>query len=55
MSWLTDEILFYSGAVFAGISLVALAIYFCISRIHAVRLDAQLDTEYGPEEKNHDK
>lgn len=51
MNWLTNEILFYGGIILAGGSLLFAVIYFCVSRIKAVKLNAQLDAEYGNREK----
>lgn len=47
MNWLTNELLFYGGMAVAIGSLIAAILYFCISQIGKVRLDAQLDAEYG--------
>lgn len=47
MNWSVDERLFYGGiAVMAG-TLLAAGIYVCISQIKKIRLNAQLDDEYG--------
>ncbi len=51
MDWLTDEILFYGGAITGGCAIILGGIYFCISRIKLARLNAQLDSEYGKREK----
>lgn len=47
MLWLTNEVLFYGGLGITGFSLLLAIIYFCISKIKSVRLNAQLDSEYG--------
>lgn len=47
MEWLTDEILYVSGLVIAGCSLVSGFLSLCILKIKKVRLDAQLTAEYG--------
>lgn len=47
MDWLTNEMLFYGGMAGAAGSFVAAIIYFSISQIRKVRLNAQLDAEYG--------
>ncbi len=47
MNWITDEVLFYGGAVGAGAILVIAGIFLGISRIRLAKLKAQLDTEYG--------
>ena len=51
MDWLTNEVLFYSGLGITGVSLLLAIVYFCISKIKSVRLNAQLDTEYGERKK----
>lgn len=48
MDWLTNEMMLYGGLSVAACSLVAAVLYFCISRIKAVRLNVQLNAEYGP-------
>ncbi len=53
MDWLTNEILFYGGIAAAIASLAAALLYFCITQIKKVRLDARLDAEYG--ERTHKK
>ncbi len=47
MDWPTNEMMLYGGLGVAACSLVAAVVYFCVSRIKAVRLGAQLDAEYG--------
>lgn len=47
MDWLTNEVLFYGGLGITGVSLLLAIIYFCISKIKSVRLNAQLESEYG--------
>lgn len=47
MEWLTNEILLYGGIVAAVGSVVAAIIYFSISQIKKIRLNIQLDAEYG--------
>lgn len=47
MDWLTNEILFYGGLILICSSLLLAIIYFCISKIKSVKLNAQLDAEYG--------
>ena len=51
MGGITDEVLFYGGIVLAAFSFFALVIYILIFRTGTVRLDAQLDLEYGFQEK----
>ena len=45
--WLTTETMLYGGLGVAACSLVATVVYFCISRMKAMRLNVQLDAEYG--------
>lgn len=47
MEWLINEVLFYGGLIIVGCSVISGIIYFCVSKIKAVRLKAQLDVEYG--------
>ena len=51
MSWLTDELLFYGGIAVAVGSLVMAILSFCILQIKKIRLNAQMDYEYGKKEK----
>lgn len=44
---LTDEALFYGGIIITGCSLLLAIIFLCVSKIKKIRLDAQLDAEYG--------
>ena len=48
---LTNEILFYGGLAIAGGTLFAAFICLSISHIKKIRLDAQLDAEYGKRNK----
>ncbi len=48
---LTNEILFYGGLAIAGGTLLVAFIYLSISHIKKIRLDAQLDAEYGKRNK----
>lgn len=55
MEFLTDQVLFYGGTA-AGIGALAGAfIYFCIAQIKRIRLNVQLDAEYGKKEENEGK
>lgn len=47
MEWLTSEMMFYGGIVAAGSAVTAAVIYFSISQIKKIRLNIQLDSEYG--------
>ncbi len=51
MNLLTDEVLFYGGIIITGCSLLLAIIFLCISKIKKIRLDAQLDEEYGKRKK----
>lgn len=51
VDWFTDEILFYGGIVVAAGSFFVAVVYFLISQIRGVRLNAKLDIEYGEKEK----
>lgn len=50
MEWLTDELLFYGGIALAGGALLLSIVSFLILQIHSIRLNGQLDEEYGKEE-----
>lgn len=52
MDWLTNEVLFYGGITIIGCSLLSAIIFLCASKIKAVRLNAQLDAEYGERKRN---
>lgn len=52
MNWLTNEVMLYGGIIVAGCSLVSGIIYLGISHIRRIRLDVQLDDEYGKRETN---
>lgn len=47
MDWLTNEVMFYGGIIIAGSSLAAAVIYLVVSHIRKIRIDMQLDEEYG--------
>lgn len=51
MDWLTNEVLFYGGIIITGYSILSAIIFLCVSKIKAVRLNAQLDAEYGERKK----
>lgn len=50
MDWMTDEVMFYGGAIIAGGSLAMSMIYLIVSYIRKIRIDIQLDEEYGKNE-----
>lgn len=50
MNWLINEMILYTGISITVISLVALAIYFSIAKVRKIRLNAQMDKEYGEAE-----
>lgn len=47
MDWITNEALFYGGIITAASALVIGVIYFISLHIRRLRLDIQLDEEYG--------
>ena len=47
MDWLTNEIMFYGGIIIEGSSLAVAVIYLVVSHIRKIRIDMQLDEEYG--------
>ena len=47
MEWLTNELMFYGGIAVAGGSAVLAVLCFCVSQFNKVRLNIQLDAEYG--------
>lgn len=52
MDWLTNEVMLYGGgAVFVGTAAVA-AIYSVILRIQWLRMNKQMDEEYGKRESD---
>lgn len=50
MDWLTNEMILYAGIVITAISLVTLIVYFSIAKVRKIRLNAQMDKEYGEAE-----
>lgn len=51
MDCITNEAIFYGGIIIAACSLLAALIYFFISKIRKMNLDARLDAEYGKKVK----
>ena len=47
MDWLTNEVIFYSGIIVVGLSVLSGGLYLGISKIRALKLKNQLDLEYG--------
>lgn len=47
---MTDELLFYGGAVCAAAAFLAEIVCLLLFRIKKLRLDAKMDQEYGPKE-----
>lgn len=47
MGWITNEMMFYGGVILVGGSALLTIIFFCISKVKSVKLDAQLNREYG--------
>lgn len=48
---ITDQLLFYGGMAVSGCSAALAFLFFCISQIRKIRLNARLDAEYGRQEK----
>lgn len=44
---MTNEIMFYGGMILVGISVMGILVYWLIARLKKIRLDIQLDQEYG--------
>lgn len=51
MGWISDAQLFYGGIAVAVAALVLAVLVFFLSKISFMRLFAQLDEEYGKQEK----
>lgn len=49
-----NEALFYGGTALAAVSLLAGVISLFLCRIKRIRLEAQMDEEYGKQEENAD-
>ena len=47
MGWITNEMMFYGGGILAGGAALLTIIFFCISKVKSVKLNAQLKQEYG--------
>lgn len=47
MDWLTNDIIFYGGIIFAGIALLLAITSIFIFTIKKINLNARLDAEYG--------
>ena len=47
MEWLSNELLFYGGIAICGVDILLAIIFFCVSKIKAVKLGARLEAEYG--------
>lgn len=50
MSWITNEFLFYGGIILTGCSVLAAIVYFTFSKVKSIKLNAQLNMEYGEKE-----
>ena len=55
MEFLTDRFLFYGGMAAAAFSLAGGGICFAVAQIKKIRLNAQLDEEYGMREEKKGK
>lgn len=51
MEWVTNEMIFYCGIFLTGASILVAVIFFCISKVKLIKLNAQLDKEYGEESR----
>lgn len=47
----SNEVMFYIGLAVTICSVLSGIIYFCISKIRAIRLQSKLDSEYGEDKK----
>ncbi len=47
MNWLTNEVMLYGGIIVSACSLITGLVYLGVSHIRRLRLDIQLDEEYG--------
>lgn len=52
MEWLTNEVLLYGGIGTAICTAVTALIYSVVLRIQWIRMNAQMDEEYGKKESN---
>lgn len=50
MSWLTDEIILYLGAVITAFSLIGMILCHFILKASQIHLNFQFDEEYGKEQ-----
>lgn len=49
---ITNETMFYGGIVLTVISILGMSLYLLVARLKKMKLDIQLDQEYGKTEKN---
>ncbi|BDZ84754.1 hypothetical protein Lac2_28880 [Claveliimonas bilis] len=49
MEWLSNEMIFYAGIGFTAFFLLLAAGYFLVSHMKWIKLNIQLDKEYGEE------
>lgn len=49
MSWLTNELLFYSGITIVALSLIMAFLSAVVLHIRRIHITRQLDEEYGKE------
>lgn len=47
MSGVSNEMMFYGGIILTAVSAAGLIIYLLLYRLRKLRLDIQLDQEYG--------
>ncbi|MGI6012495.1 MAG: hypothetical protein ACOX8H_13565 [Ruminococcus sp.] len=55
MSWLTDEMILYIGAIIAAVSLIGMILCFFILKINWIHLNSRLDEEYGKKQHTDNK
>ena len=51
MDFLSNETIFYGGIVITAIYILSAVIYFSVSKIKSIKLNAKLDAEYGERRK----
>lgn len=51
MGWITNEMMFYGGIILAGSSALLAIIFFCIFKVKSIKLNTQLNREYGEKQQ----
>lgn len=49
---ITNEMMFYGGIILVAASALGMILYLLVARLKKIKLDMQLDQEYGKAEKN---